>query len=537
MLSGNRTFARNLAEEFAWALVTIYNRRYLVINHRDAVGRQGRRSQAATSFPSQPQWLARKRQCHRSPGTGIGLARLLPLALLLFAASSPIVRSQTVTEFPIPSGYESKGIVAGPDGNIWFAEYLKIGRVTLTGVITLFATPTFSASNGGIASGSDGNLWFTEQVGIIGRITPAGAIVEFQLPVDFLAPTPGAIVAGSDGNLWFTEVAIVFNGSVYGAVGRIGRITTAGLITEFPVTPLDPTSSGVANISGIASGPDGNLWFTESGANKIGRITTAGIVTEFALPTAASQPLLITAGPDGNLWFTEANACQIGRITTVGGITEFPLSSTAGCPFSIAPHGITAGPDGNLWFTEYFNSSIARITTTGVITEFPLPGPFVGPYDITTGLDGNLWITGQNSFLGDQIVRFTPPVSPAPGFFTLIPCRLLDTRNPVGPSGGPSLAAQTGRVVSLGGACGVPSSARALVLNVTVTQPSTGPGFLTLYPGGIALPLVSTINYSAGQTRANNAILTLGPAGDFQIWCGQRSGTADVVVDVFGYFQ
>jgi hypothetical protein len=233
-----RSFARIRADEFARALQTIYNRCHLVINHRIAVGRQGRRRHAAAPFPFQPQWTPRGRQPGRMTATGIGLARLLALVFLLFGTSSSFARGQAVMDFPIPNGYESKGIAAGPDGKIWFAEYLKIGRVTLTGDITLFTTPTFSYSNGGIASGPDGNLWFTEQVGVIGRITPAGAIVEFQLPVDFLAPTPGAIVAGSDGNLWFTEVAIVFNGSVYGAVGRIGRITTAGLITEFPVTPL-----------------------------------------------------------------------------------------------------------------------------------------------------------------------------------------------------------------------------------------------------------------------------------------------------------
>ncbi|HTD53665.1 MAG TPA: hypothetical protein VK780_11640, partial [Thermoanaerobaculia bacterium] len=153
------------------------------------------------------------------------------------------------------------------------------------------------------------------------------------------------------------------------------------------------------------------------------------------------------------------------------------------------------------------------------------------------GPDGNLWLT-RLAEKAAQIIRFVPPAPPAGlSFYTLPPCRLLDTRNPAGPAGGPSLAAQMARVVSPGGACGVPSAARALTINVTVTQPSTGPGFLTFYPDGTARPIASTVNYRAGQTRANNSILTLGPAGDFQIWCGQGSGTADVVVDVFGYFQ
>src|ERR1700733_12776761 len=71
----------------------------------------------------------------------------------------------------------------------------------------------------------------------------------------------------------------------------------------------------------IATGPDGALWFTELQANKIGRITTAGPITEFAAPTASSGPRSIVAGPDGALWFTEEAADKIGRITTSGTIS------------------------------------------------------------------------------------------------------------------------------------------------------------------------------------------------------------------------
>src|SRR5262245_66477187 len=71
-------------------------------------------------------------------------------------------------------------------------------------------------------------------------------------------------------------------------------------ITEFPVP------AAVSNPFGITRGPDGNLWFTESLAGRIGRITPAGVVTEFSAGiTPGSQPAEITAGPDGNPWFTE----------------------------------------------------------------------------------------------------------------------------------------------------------------------------------------------------------------------------------------
>lgn len=122
-------------------------------------------------------------------------------------------------------------------------------------------------------------------------------------------------------------------------------------------------------------------------------------------------------------------------------------------------------------------------------------------------------------------------------FHSLSPCRILDTRLPAGPTGGPSLAAGGTRTVTVANVCGVPVGATAVAANVAVTQTAAG-GNLTVYPGGTALPPTSTINYRAGQTRANNAILALGAAGDVSIYCSMSgAGTADVILDVAGYFQ
>ena len=121
-------------------------------------------------------------------------------------------------------------------------------------------------------------------------------------------------------------------------------------------------------------------------------------------------------------------------------------------------------------------------------------------------------------------------------FFTLIPCRVVDTRNPAGPLGGPALAAGTNRSFALAGACGVPASAKGLSVNVTVTQ-STTAGSVTLFQGSTQLPGVQTLDYSAGQTRANNAILDLGAGGNVTVHCAQPSGTVQLIIDVNGYFQ
>ena len=72
--------------------------------------------------------------------------------------------------------------------------------------------------------------------------------------------------------------------------------------------------------------------------------------------------------------------------------------------------------------------------------------------------------------------------------------------------------------------------------NVTITQP-TGLGDIRLFPGGAPLPLVSTLNWRPGQTRANNAIVSLGPSGDIGVHVDQGSGTVHLIIDVNGYFQ
>jgi streptogramin lyase len=76
----------------------------------------------------------------------------------------------------------------------------------------------------------------------------------------------------------------------------------AGAATRFREVAIPTANSSPV---GITAGPDGNLWFTENAGNKIGRITTTGVITEFPVPSSDSSPYGITAGQDGNLWFTD----------------------------------------------------------------------------------------------------------------------------------------------------------------------------------------------------------------------------------------
>ncbi len=126
--------------------------------------------------------------------------------------------------------------------------------------------------------------------------------------------------------------------------------------------------------------------------------------------------------------------------------------------------------------------------------------------------------------------------SGAVDFFTLPPCRILDTRNAAGPLGGPALVAQGDRTFAVANTCGIPPTAKAISVNLAVTQP-TAAGNLRLRPGGVPVPLVSSINYTAGQTRSNNAVVPLNASGQIAVFCGQASGTVHFILDVNGYFE
>jgi streptogramin lyase len=96
---------------------------------------------------------------------------------------------------------------------------------------------------------------------------------------------------------------------------------------------------------GITAGPDGALWFTEEGVNQVGRITTAGVLREYPLTALCCWPEYIAAGPDGALWFAETYG-YLFRVSTAGVFTQYfaPLPGE-GDP----TQWIAAGPDGSSW--------------------------------------------------------------------------------------------------------------------------------------------------------------------------------------------
>jgi streptogramin lyase len=293
---------------------------------------------------------------------GLGLA----LAILTLGTAVQAAQSRS---FPIRGGTQPFSITMGADGNFWFtlSNSNEIARITPRGQISYFVTP--SLSNPAFTTlGPDGNIWFGEgSSGKIAFVTPAGDITEIQF--SFFGVSVG-ITTGSDGNIWFTD-------QTDNAVWRY--VLSTGVFTRF-VLPTPNAFPG-----DITTGADGNMWFTEGAVGKFGRITPSGVITEF---TGVDSPGSITAGPDGNIWIGSAFTPGIARVTPTLEITLFPTPAT--------PTIIRPGNGDNLLFTEESANKIASITTSGIVTEST---EFVrsAPVGITAGVNREVWFLGTGT--------------------------------------------------------------------------------------------------------------------------------------------
>jgi hypothetical protein len=239
----------------------------------------------------------------------------------------------------------------------------------------------------------------------------------------------------------------------------------------------------------------------------------------------------------GGSGFDNATSISVdpaGFVYVAGGTssTDFP---TAGGPFQPALAGNLDA------FVVRMDSVLAMIYSTYVGGALP---------DVANGVaadrsgrvvvagntrspDWPLGGTPSQTSPGGGLDGFVARIFAPPGhdLFTVTPCRVVDTRDLGSP-----LFAGFSQPFAVSGKCGVPSSARSVVANVTVTQP-THSGHLRLFPAGSPPPSTSSLNYAMGQTRANNAVLLLSPQGRISVYCAQPSGTAHVIIDVTGYFE
>jgi len=485
---------------------------------------------------------------------------------ITLAAADKVVRMTSAgvfTEFPLAAGCQPTSIAAGPDSALWFTceKSNEIGRISHAGAVTMFGAQGSSPS--AIALASDGNLWYTTQI-YNHRITPAGSVTSWQSkPAGWRGQRARQRVNGPDGALWDNT----FNSIV--------RTTTDGASHSWDWSRV--------NGRAITVGPDGKIWFSDSNTQSLYRFDpdaamtgtgmticpeegrrVSGPAASFTDPDTARGIEMYTAWIDwGDLTYPTAGQISMtspGHFVVSGShLYDNSATRTIRIAFTALP-----GP-GRLGATAFTSSVVGGFTATPSATSFPSEGgsgtvtiagancPWsasvsdssmialgqsasgqgAGSFQFTvTANSAPFTRTGSISVAGSTLTITQAPHSSAfaTGFYTVTPCRLVDTRvtqNPM-PGGGLSRS-----IWIPAGTCGIPSGARVLSANVTVVSPP-GAGWLAFYPPDSSWPGNSTLNYRAGQTRANNTLMQLASNGFVVLNSGPQ---VDFIVDVNGYFK
>jgi hypothetical protein len=230
---------------------------------------------------------------------------------------------------------------------------------------------------------------------------------------------------------------------------------------------------------------------------------------------------------------------QEGFTISEAQVTE-PSSGTSDVTFEVGLLGLSSPwTSASVAFETHDGSATAPVDyapTAGVLAFDPAHTRRT----VTVPVKASPSVLSPRTFHVDLSSSSGPPIVRARGTASIFesglhlvtPCRLFDSRRP---EDGPPLAGGKTRTVVVGGECGLPASARAVALNVTTVGP-TGSGYITVFPSGGAPPLASTLNFSPGQTRANNAVVALGVDGWLSVLAG-LAGEVDLIVDVTGFFE
>lgn len=362
-----------------------------------------------------------------------------------------------------------------------------------------------------------------------------------------------------------TASVAVWNQILYWLMGGTGSpVFNASSVMNLGAAGGNQAASGLSvfDLTGKTSLPATNVTFTPASDTPLGANLPVVISAASSTRTIVGVLLVQTGGAPDDIpvrYVVEAPFSLTFTPVALGS-AEF----IAFVVFSDDTYAATAlrypiQPSGSLDFLTLSNVPVASLPVGTATTVHTTAWYSTGPVDVTStaayamrggaysvfsvDAGGLLTATGTGSdwldvtYGGKTLSALLRggDVRGGGSYNTLSPCRILDTRNPDGPLGGPAIAAFLSRRFTLSGVCGVPQGALVVAANVTVTGAVTG-GHLTLFPSDRPAPATSTINFSAGQTRANNAMLLLDPTGSMTVQSA-AAGPVHVIVDVVGFFQ
>lgn len=339
-------------------------------------------------------------------------------------SSTAVLPTLSSTTYPPNSSsthIQPSGIVAGPDGNLWFASCFigsttAMMRITTSGQMSSFALPAGVARcPQWVTVGSDGAMWFTE-VGInvggplpqLGRIDVSGNITEFTLPA---GDAPVGIASGKDGNLWYDAYTTNSNSIIV----RGFSPTTHSVIGSVSITVQNQLLDFFNNV--VVNPSDGNV--IVSGGLQVFRVVPGTSPTLAANIPVRSDCELASIGSDSNIYFQ----CAEGQFAKANQ-TTYDVQTSSEDPSFQNEHGtnqtffvgpIFQGASGLLysWGGYEFNrqatlSALLGLTTGGTLTGYYTAGPHDVLVQGVAGPDGATWFTVENLHGSGYILRIGP---------------------------------------------------------------------------------------------------------------------------------
>jgi hypothetical protein len=358
---------------------------------------------------------------------------------------------------------------------------------------------------------------------------------------------------------------------VVNIVGLCGIPSTAKAVS-FNVTAVSPTGSGkitlypgnlTAYISGAtvnfapATSPRGNDAVIQLATDGTGTLGIDAVVTgspgqvHLILDVQGyfSTDTTPAAGAQGPLGFQTLPICRLADTRTssqlaAGVVRSFTAQGVCGVPAGATVGSFHAGVIAPVYagfFTLYpsnistpaasainFPAGISALRNGARVILSPTTPDFSVVFGSSAGAAVDATFDVNGYFKSDAPLKYHP----------ITPCRTVDTTDPA--MGGPALVTDIVRTFQVQGNCGVPVGAKAAVVRLKVSVP-TSVGVMSVYPSNVSLPPSSTIQFDANEPELSMgtivALSTL--ANDLAVSPNKMTagGTVNLLIDVFGYFQ
>jgi streptogramin lyase len=328
------------------------------------------------------------------------MRRLVPSLVALFAlcaALTPAVASAgqgAARTVHLPRGTEAEALAVGPEGSLWFAGTHRgaepanvIGRIVGGGALDEHKVPVSGSALGvgDLTLGPEGNMWFTEPAANrIERAAPGGTPAGFTLPIPGSRPT-GIVTVGS--SVWAT----------LGGIGRLEEINPATAMGTEYTLPVGWRPSA------LALGGDKALWTVNAAAPEVARKPPTGSTITYPPPSSSKGTRYsdIATGPDGNLWISQSDGPFIDKLEAEA---SNPRYKRFELPIKGGISTISKGPHHDIWFAA--GGRIGSMDTKG--RSFGAPACAVHSCArveaLAEGPGGALWFAA-----GGTIGRFEPP--------------------------------------------------------------------------------------------------------------------------------